>query len=221
MPDTEAPFITAGVSLIVAVVAGGIALWNGRKTNQASLKLQSLKGDVDRDLEKLKAKLSHGQIINSTQWSAEFSSYQAIWKAMVAVRTQAFKIMEREKELIALGLPDDFLVSSPRAEIRKELMAAFVRALKDLLWAIHENAPFYPAPIREAANETQSAAKDFADKHLKLFTHEARGIDLTKDDEFVTETSIILRTIVKGVDTVESLIRARLADVRVVDGLGT
>ena len=221
MSETAATFITAGASFFVAVVAGSFAFWNGRKANQALFQLQRLKSDVDKDLEKLRAKLSHGQIINSTQWNAEFSSYQAIWKAMVAVRAQAFKIMDREKELIALGLPDDYLASTPRVEIKKELMSAFAKGVRELFLAIHENAPFYPSPIREASNETQIAAKDLIDKHLKLYTHEARGIDLLKEDEFVTETKVILRAIVEGVDAVESLIRARLADVRVVDSLGT
>ena len=102
-------FDSRRASLIVALLSGAITLRNGSKTYENSLGIQDLKGAVDRDLERLRAKLSYGQIVSSTQWNAEFSSYQAIWKGMVAVRTLATKIVLREDELIELGLPSDYL----------------------------------------------------------------------------------------------------------------
>src|ERR1035441_4502696 len=62
----------------------------------------------------------------STQWNAEFKSYQDIWKGMVAIRTLAMKIVLREDELVGLGLPIEYLASAGRAEIRKELIQKFV-----------------------------------------------------------------------------------------------
>jgi hypothetical protein len=110
MTDTATgALIAAGASLIVTLLSGAITLRNGSKTNENSLGTQDLKGAVHRDLERSRAKLSHGQIVSSTQWNAEFSSYQAIWKGMVAVRTLATKIVLREDELIELGLPSDYL----------------------------------------------------------------------------------------------------------------
>ena len=58
--------LTAGASLVAALISGGIALWNSGRTNANTLKIESLKGAVDKDLEKLKAKLTHGQIVSST-----------------------------------------------------------------------------------------------------------------------------------------------------------
>jgi len=207
MTDTAtAALITAGASMIVAILSGGIALWNRSKTDA-----------VDRDLERLRAKLSHGQIIISTQWSAEFSSYQAIWKGMVAVRPLATKIVEREAELTDLGLPGDYLATANRFEIRKDLIRKFIEAAQNLLLAIHDNAPFYPAPIRNAANDTHGAAKNLIDKHLSALIHIAEGVDVTKSEQFIAESQTILRSIVEGVDHVESLIRDRLAAVEVVN----
>src|ERR1700750_2293555 len=117
--------IAAGVSLIVALLSCAVTLWNGSKRNENSLEIQDLKGAVDRDLERLRAKLSHGQIVSSTQWNIEFSAYQAIWKGMVAVRTLAYKIVRRENELIAIGVPSDYLASDGRWETRKELVSKF------------------------------------------------------------------------------------------------
>ena len=74
----EAAFITAGASLIVALIAGVIAVWNNSKTNKNAGDIEELKGAVNRDLERLKAKLSHGQAVSSTQWNTEFAAYQAI-----------------------------------------------------------------------------------------------------------------------------------------------
>jgi hypothetical protein len=115
MTDTATgALIAAGASLIVALLSGAITLRNGSKTNENSLGIQDMKDAVDRDLERLRAKLSCGQIVSSTQWNAEFSSYQAIWKGMVAVRTLATKIVLREDELIELACPVTILLSSSR-----------------------------------------------------------------------------------------------------------
>jgi hypothetical protein len=211
--------ITAGASLIVALLSGAFALWNSSKTNANSLEIQNLKGAVDKDLERLKAKLSHGQIVSSTQWNAEFTSYQAIWKGMVAVRTLATKIILREDELIDLGLPSQYLARADRAAIRKELIQKFVEAAQGLLMAIHDNAPFYPASIRKAANDAHGAARDLIDKHLAAFTHLVKGVDVTKNEQFISESKAFLREIIEGVDHVESLIRDRLAAVEVVNSV--
>jgi hypothetical protein len=219
MTDTAtSALIAAGTSLILALLSGGIALWNSRRTNAQSLEIQALKGAVDRNLEILKAKLSHGQIVSSTQWNAEFASYQAIWKGMVAVRTLANKIVLREGELVNLGLPGDYLASADRVEIRKKLIQKFLEASQGLLLAVHDNAPFYPAPIREAANDTHKSANDLLDKHLAALTHFlGNGEDVATGDQFTTESKALLLVIFEGVDRVESLIRDRLAAVEVVD----
>jgi hypothetical protein len=219
MTDAEtAALITAVASLIVALISGGFSLRNRSKTDSNSAEIERLKGAVERDLERLKAKLSHGQLISSTQWNAEFSAYQAIWKGMVAVRILAVKIVRREGELADLGLHADYLASPERLKILKSLIEKFVRAAKDLLSAIQDNAPFYPAPIREAANGTQGAAKELFDKQLKAITHVLKGND-AEHEKLRTECEPILRTILEGVDLVESLIRERLAAVEVVNSM--
>ena len=220
MTDSTTAVIAAGASLIVALLSGGISLWNNRKTHTNSLEIQSLKGAVDRDLERLKAKLSHGQTVSSTQWNAEFTSYQAIWKGMVAVRTLATKIVLREDELIERGLPGEYLASTDRIEIRKNLVSKFVEASQGLLLAVHDNAPFYPAPIRVAANDTHKAVMDLIDKHTTALAHFVKGVDVTKSEKFTAESKTLLGAIMEGVDRVESLIRDRLAAVEVVNSAG-
>lgn len=213
-----AALITAGGSFIVACVAGGIALWNRRKANTQSLEIAGLKGALDRDLARLNAKLSHGQLINSTQWNAEFAAYQAIWKAIVAVRPLAAKLVEREEELVKLGVPADYLDSADRLEIKKTLLANFLNATRGLLLAIHENAPFYPADIRTAANETHAVVKALIDQQMTAFTRlTATGVNDANDPRFIAESNALLKAIFEGVDCVEVLIRKRLAEVQVVN----
>lgn len=212
--------ITSSASLVVAFLSGWFTRRNSRKTDDNSLAIQDLKGAVDRDLERLKAKLSHGQLINSTQWNAEFSSYQTVWKGMVAIRTLATKLVFRESELIGFGMPDGYLASADRTKIRKELVHKFVEAAQTLLLAIHDNAPFYPSPIREAANNTHGAVKALIDKHLTALTTQfAEGTDVTVDEQFITDSKALLQAIIEGVDLVESLIRERLAAVQVVNSV--
>jgi len=211
-------FLSAASPWIAALFSGGFALWSGIKANSNSREIVRIKGGLDRELEMLKAKLSHGQIVSTTQWSAEFTSYQAIWKGMVAVRTLAAKMVLREEELTELGLPDGYFESPGRVEIKKDLTQKFAKASQSLLLAVHENAPFYPSPIREAANDTHIAAKSLLDRHLTAMTEFLKGVDVTREERFIAESKTVLRSIVEGVDRVESLIRDRLASVEVVNG---
>jgi len=208
---------TAIAALIVAIISGGIALWTGKKTRENAVDLASLRGVVDRDVERLKAKLAQGQLINSSQWNAEFAAYQAIWKGMVAVRTLATKLVLREEELIDLGVPDGYLASPARIEIRKNLIQEFASAARSLLLAIHEYAPFYPAAIREAANETHQSAKKLFDSNVSALTRLSESVDLFIDKQFIGENKILLAAIAEGSDTVEALVRERLAAVQVVN----
>lgn len=208
---------TAVTALLVAAISGAIAVWNTIKANNNSVGLASLRGEVERDLERLKAKLAHGQIINSSQWNAEFSAYQAIWKGMVAVRTLATKLVLREEELIDLGVPDGYLASPERVRIRRKLIQDFANAAKVLLLAIHNNAPFYPANVREAANETHQSAKNLFDKNVSALTRLNENVDLFIDKQFIGESKVLLAEIEKGSDKVEALVRERLAAVQVVN----
>jgi hypothetical protein len=137
---------------------------------------------------------------------------------MVAVRTLAQKVVLRESELMDLGLSDEYLASVDRVGIRQKLLQNFVDASQGLLLAVHDNAPFYPAPIREAANGTQEAAKQLIDKHLTALTHLVNGRDV-QNQQFNAENEALLLGIVEGVDRVESLIRDRLAAVEVVNSV--
>ena len=139
---------------------------------------------------------------------------------MVAIRTLATKLVFRESELIGFGMPDGYLASADRTKIRKELVHKFVEAAQTLLLAIHDNAPFYPSPIREAANNTHGAVKALIDKHLTALTTQfAEGTDVTVDEQFITDSKALLQAIIEGVDLVESLIRERLAAVQVVNSV--
>lgn len=214
-----AALTTAITSLVVAVIAGGIALWNRRKTNEQAVNIESLKSAFGKDLARLNAKLLHGQLISSTQWNAEFAAYRSIWKEMVAVRTLAPKVVHRESELKELGVPADYLDSVGRLQLRKDLLMKYAEAAQALLLAIHNNAPFYPAPIREAANTTHGKVKDLLDKHMAAFVRRVKGVDVTVDPQFVTEDTAVFKAILEGVDNVESLIRNRLSDVQVVNSV--
>lgn len=219
MTDTAtAALYTAAGSMVVALISSGFGVWTSRKTSNNSVQIEGLKGAVGRDLERLKAKLSHGQLISSTQWQVEFSAYQAIWKEIVAVRTSANKLVYREGELSTLGMPPEYLASVERTPIRRNVMEVFIAALRDLLLAIHENAPFYPEHIRIAANSAHLAARDLFTMSMKAFTHAAAaGNDLVLDPRFTEQSAALLLVISQHIDHVEDLIRKRLAAVQIVN----
>lgn len=212
-----AALITAGASLVVALLSGGFSLWNRRSTDTNTRDIHDLKGAVDRDLERLRAKLAHGQIISSTQWNAEFAAYQAIWKGIVDVRPVAHKLVNREGELHEIGLPEEYLNGEDRLKHQKDLTERLVIAAKGLLTAIHDNAPFYPAPIRNAANEAHKTTIRLVGKHLSAITEALKGHKITQSQDFYLESAAILGQLMKEIDEVESLIRERLAAVQVVN----
>jgi hypothetical protein len=209
--------ITAIASLFIALISGGIALWNNRRTNKNTDEVQSMKGALDRDLERLRAKLSHGQNVSATQWSAEFAAYQAIWREIVKVRPVADKLVNREEELHQIGLPAEYLDDEVRLKYRKDLTLKLVNAAKGLLSAIHDNAPFYPAQIRDAANEAHKATIQLVRKNLGAITEAVKGNNIAQTQESSLEGHAILLQLIREVDKVESLIRERLAAVQVIN----
>jgi len=142
--------ITAGASLAVGLIAAGFAVWNASKTNKNSFDIQDFKSATDRDLERLKAKLEHGQLISSTQWNVEFTAYQAIWQALVTVRNDTMDVATYEQQLETL----DLLAIMPDAmklESLKDKAKSLDASLTQLSYAVQNNAPFYPPNIRTTA----------------------------------------------------------------------
>jgi hypothetical protein len=217
MTNPVAAASIAIASLIVAVISGVIAVWNRRRTDENLNEIQRMKGAIDSDLERLRATLSHGQNVSATQWSAEFSAYQAIWRGIVEVRPVAEKLVNREVELQQIGIPEEYLDSEARLKLRKDLTHQLASAAKGLLCAIHDNAPFYPAPIRKAANEAHKATVHLHNKNIGAMTECLKGNNIVRSPEFYSESHAILLQLVNDVDKVESLIRERLAAVQVVN----
>jgi hypothetical protein len=215
--SVSAALITAIASLIVALISGGIALWSRRRTDKNTAEIQSLKGAIDRDLERLRAKLAHGQNVSATQWSAEFAAYQAIWRGIVDVRPVADKLVNREGELHQIGLPEEYLNNEARLKHRQDLTQQLVTAAKGLLSAIHDNAPFYPAPIRDAANEAQKTTVRLVEKSLGAVTEAMKGNNIVHTKEFYLESVAILLQLIRETDKVEAVIRERLSAVQVVN----
>ena len=113
-------------------------------------------------------------------------------------------------------MPDSYLASPERIKLRQDLLQRFIRSAEKLLSAVNENAPFYPALIRSAANDTHEVVKRMIDKYLASFVQLAStGIDSVKSEEFITEAEMLVNEVCERVDHLESLIRERLAAIRV------
>jgi hypothetical protein len=216
---STASLITASASLIVALVAGGIALWNSSKVSENAVVIQDVKSGIDRDLERLKAKLEHGQLISSTQWNAEFNALQALWKSMVPVRSLARKIVLREGELVVLGLEAGDVSEEAKIEIFKRLLEQYTQAAQQCMLAINEHAPFYTADIRKKANEVHGLAHVVLKTSLAGFVARAKGKSLPTDQTIIAdeERRKELTALMSGVDSIEEMIRKRLNEVQVLN----
>jgi hypothetical protein len=216
---STASLITAGASLIMALVAGGIALWNSSKVNDNAVVIQDVKSGIDRDLERLKAKLEHGQLINSTQWNAEFSAYQTLWKSIVPVRSVAHKIVTRESELTVLGLEAGDVSEEIRIANLKRVFDQYVEVSKQCMLAINEHAPFYAANIHKKANEVHGLAHVVLQTNLAALVARMKGKSWPVDQAIVAEEERRkeLEALMSGVDSIEEMIRKRLNEVQVLN----
>ena len=207
------PLLSAIGAVIVAVIAGGVALWSNRKSNRNAVEIQDFKSAVDRDLERLKAKLEHGQLNSSTQWNAEFNAYQTLWESFVPVRAQAIKIVDREGELPEIGIelgdvPEHLLV-----EKAKQLLKEYAKTTSKCMHAINVHAPFYAADIREAANEVYVLAHMVFRTNLAVFVARQKGQAPADQAKRQKE----LNDLIAGTDALEEMIRKRMNAVQVFD----
>lgn len=211
--------ITAGASLIVALVAGGLTLRNGSKANKNAVDIQEVKSGIDRDLERLKAKLEHGQLISSSQWNAEFSAYQVLWKSIYPARALATKLVSFGGELAEMGIgTSDY----PQSEMEKrivELLQKYASALTECAAAINENAPFYPDDIRKSANVMHALGNRMHTTHSAAFVARRKtGITYSEQAKAAKQDHLEqLLTYIESVDKVEELIRKRMASVQVLN----
>jgi hypothetical protein len=213
------PWVTSGGAVIVAIIAGGVAMRTNGKTDRNAVVIQDVKSGVDRDLERLKAKLEHGQLISSTQWAAEFNAYRRLWKSTVPMRAYATKLVNLEDELAAVGLTKSEFSED---EIRKAITGVlqnYAASLTKCVKIINEHAPFYPADIRQSANKMHSLANRIHNAHTAALVLRQKGQSLSPDQSKTAKTAQLqdLLTLAESMDQVEELIRKRLTSVEVVN----
>ena len=192
---------------------------NGSKVNKNAHDIQGVKSGIDRDLERLKAKLEHGQLVSSTQWNAEFNAYQALWKSIIPVRALATKLVSIDGELTEIGIvKGDF--SDAEMEMRiAELLQKYASALTECVTTINEHAPFYPTEIRQSANEMHKFGNRIHKTHTSAFV-ERQKTQLTYFEQARAAKQEYLRELlayIKSAELVEELIRKRMASVRVLN----
>jgi hypothetical protein len=208
--------IAAGVSVLGVVINGAVNWGNANKANKNAADIEELKGAVNRDLERLKAELAHGQAVSSTQWDAEFDAYQAIWQSLVCVRNQTLEIATFEQSMTTLKL---FARMDADARLKSlyERTKSLDAALTTFSKAVNGNAPFYPQHTRRTAVLVINQLRSLVEGLLTFVG--AHGMD----KEFWTDEQLIpwrtlrdqeIETALKEIDNVETAIRDRLGSVR-------
>jgi hypothetical protein len=206
-------FIAALASGIVAIIAGAVALRSNSKSNRNASDIEQYKSATSRDLARLNTRLAHGQLISSTQWNAEFGAYQALWKAIVPVRTIARKIVKREGELTDIGLEPGDVTEEAKIENIKNLLHKYAQKSSECVAAINEHAPFYPADIRKKANEVHAQAHQVFATNLALVVARQKGQPVSIEAETARHKE--LDALMDGTDALEEMIRKRMSDVQV------
>src|SRR5258708_3080781 len=100
--------IVASFSAVIAALISGIfVLVNSRITNKKTTDIEKLKSELRGEREGLEGRLGHGQVVSTTQWNAEFSAYQTLWKSMVQVRSMTTMFATIDNDLSDMGLNKD------------------------------------------------------------------------------------------------------------------
>ena len=211
--------ITAVASLIVALVTGGLTQWNRSKANKNAFDIQDLKGAVDSDLERLKAELSHGQAVSSTQWNVEFAAYQAIWQSLVSVRNQTVEIATWEQSMEALNLLS-LLDADARLKSLYERAKSLDAALTTFARAVQDNAPFYPQNTRHTAIVVLNQLRSLVEGLLSFVVAHGIGKEFWTDEQLIPWRTLRdqeIEVALKEIECVETAIRERLGSVRLFD----
>lgn len=208
------PALVASIgAVVVAAIAGVFAMLSNRKSDRNTVDIEEHKSATNRDLARLNTKLAHGQLISTTQWNAEFSAYQALWKSFVPVRTIAQKIVKREGELTEIGLQPGDVSEDLRIENIKNLLKKYATKSSECVAAINEHAPFYPAEIRKKANEAHLLAHQIFQTSLAMVVARQKGQSTSPDAEKKRDRE--LADLVEATDSLEEMIRNRMNDVQV------
>jgi len=208
--------VTAATALAVALITGVFTILNSRKANKTALDVEDFKSAVLSDLERLRAKLAHEQIVNTTQWNAEFAAYQGLWKGLVAVRLQVANSLVKESELAVISAPDEIFSRGQVAARMEGLAKSLYAAIQHSVSVVNDNAPFYPSEIRKRANKIIDAATDIWKKQVEALFAYSKGQDLMQQSEFWATLAIAGEQAITEVDNVEELIRQRLASLKVI-----
>ena len=112
---------------------------------------------------------------------------------------------------------EEHLVAEGKSNARRDLLHRYSEALTFATRAIHDNAPFYEAAIRDAAEAVHTVASEVFHRQLKMLVlaqqpskeAEATMVELLQQEENDWKHLVL------AVNSVEVLIRARMNAVRV------
>lgn len=219
-PSLLGAALVSSISAVVAAfIAGAVALFSNSKSNRTAGDMSEYKSATDRDLERLKARLEHGRLVNSTQWNAAFNAYQALWKSIVLVRENATRVVMLEGELSTVGLHAEDVSEAFRLAKIEESLSSYQEALNDCVMTINEHAPFYAAEIRRKANEAHSLSLVIYRTNMAMLVSRMKGESLPTAQAVDADTTRRkeLIALVICVDLLEEMIRKQLNEVSVVE----
>jgi hypothetical protein len=205
-------WIIAGASFFGVVITGVFTWRNGSKANKNAGDIEELKGAVNRDLERLKAELSHGQTVSSTQWNVEFAAYQAIWQSLVSVRNHTVEIATYEQSMESLNLLAHVDTVESVYKQAKSLDAALITFAS----AVHDNAPFYPQHTRHTAVKVLNQLRSLV-TGLLSFVIAHRSGEIWSEEKMIPWRTLRNKEIEVAlieIESVETAIRERLGSVR-------
>jgi hypothetical protein len=192
-PNELALTTLAASGISSGLIAGALTTWMTRKTN--------------KDVEQLKSALEKGSYVTKSHYDLELESFKEIWNAVSELRLRVRAFVAR----------DEFGMKAPSETDVDDIIETLMQIIQDFFSA-HDNAlritmksaPFYPESIRKAVEELFESdlriIKDLKDEHDKspftpAWIEKFRHFSKTVDDQ---------------VYRVETMIRSRLEDIRVV-----
>lgn len=190
-------------SVFLSIIGSGVVL----RFAGAAMKDRWLKGGeakYDRELEALKVQLERGSYVTKAQYDLELSSYRELWSSMALLRIHARALLIPRKVHII-----DLDGTKKHAQIGQKLLHDFFESHNAAVRGIEAAAPFYQIEIKQIARLTSESCMDVIN-YLGDFSQPR------EDDDWYAGLEVYCGRISKDVGELESLIRERLSNLRVM-----
>jgi hypothetical protein len=206
MTISELLFLSVGLSLsaIILYIRGyasekGKNLATREDLDSVIRAVEQVKADAQTYVERQKAVLQHGQLVNRSQYELELEAYREVWSALLPVQRATAAL----RPILDSALGENETVES-RKQTRLTTFSNSFNPFSEYVW---KHRPFFP---EEVFLVLQQLVKELHKEALQY-----QFLDASKNRSYFEDGMTNAKAIEELVDAVAATIRVRLSHVNV------